>query len=98
MPVNGVSLLGLATWIRTRFLSARMSTRSRFMVSRFHLLVVAAFRAGKRAYLPGAVRRHDGGLVPVEDVAAGLAALPEGHHRAPLADDLAARHLNRHLT
>ena len=67
-------------------------------ITDLYLLVVAAFGAGERAHLAGAVRRDDGGLVPVEDVAARLASLPEGHDRAPLADDLAARHLCRHTS
>lgn len=66
-------------------------------IADLHLLVVSAFGAGEGAYLSGPVRRHDGCLVPVEDVAARLAPLPEGYDRAPLADDLAARHLCRHL-
>src|SRR4051812_12164656 len=52
------------------FTTAIMSSRSRFMVSRYHLLVIAALGAGERAHLAGAVRRHDRRLVPVEDVTA----------------------------
>src|SRR4028119_2216896 len=62
---------------------------------RFNLLVVAALRAGERPDLPGTVGRDDGGLVPVVDKAAALALLPEGHDRAALVYDLAARHLYR---
>src|SRR5919202_214722 len=78
------------------FTTAMMSSRSRFMVFHHHLLVVAALGARERSYLSGAVGRHDGGLVPVEYVAALLASLPEGHDRAPLVYELAARHLYRH--
>src|SRR4028118_2114610 len=62
---------------------------------RFNLLVVAALGAGERPDLPGAVGRDDGGLVPVVDEAAALALLAEGHDRAALVYDLAARHLYR---
>src|SRR5215212_3252291 len=81
-----------ATWR-----SSGLSAGTFVEITNLYLLVVAALGAGERAHLPGAVRRHDGRLVPVEDVAAGLAPLPEGHHRAALADYLAARHLYRHL-
>src|SRR5215218_6694248 len=65
-------------------------------MAHYYLLVVTALGASERAHFAGTVRWHDRRLVPVEDVAAGFAALPEGNHRAPLADDLAARHLYRH--
>ena len=66
-------------------------------ITNLYLLVVPALWAGKGAYLAGAVRRHDGSLVPVEDVAARLASLPEGNDRTTLVDDLAPCHLYRHL-
>ena len=66
-------------------------------ITNLYFLVVPARWAGKGAYLAGAVRRHDGGLVPVEDVAAHLAPLPEGDDRATLVDYLSACHLYRHL-
>src|SRR5918995_1547747 len=65
-------------------------------ITQLHFLIVAALRAGEGAHLAGAEGRDDGGLVPVEDVAALLALLPEGHDRAPLGHDLTARHLYRH--
>src|SRR5215212_3785874 len=80
-----------ATWR-----SSGLSAGTFVEITNLYFLVVAALGAGERAHLPGAVRWHDGRLVPVEDVAARLAPLPEGHHRAPLAYDLAARHLRRH--
>ena len=79
------------------FTTAMMSSRSRFKVSHYHFLIIAAFGAGEGAYFPGAVCRHDGRLVPVEDVATRLAPLSEGHDRTPLADYFATRHLYRHL-
>ena len=66
-------------------------------ITNLYLLVVPALWAGKGAYLAGAVRRHDGSLVPVEDVAARLTALPESNDRAALVDDLAPCHLYGHL-
>jgi hypothetical protein len=66
-------------------------------ITNLYLLVVAALGAGEGAYLAGAVCRHDGSLVPVEDVAALLAPLPEGNDRAALVDDPATCHLYRHL-
>src|SRR5215204_3941384 len=65
-------------------------------MSCLYLLVIPALGAGERAHLPGAVCRHDGGLIPVEDVAARLALLPEGYDRAALVYYLAAGHLYRH--
>src|SRR5918997_6690872 len=67
-------------------------------VTRLYLLGVAALGTGEGAYLAGAEGGDDGGLVPVEDVAALLALLPEGHDRAPLGHDLTPRHLYRHAT
>jgi hypothetical protein len=61
------------------------------------LLIITALGAGERSYLSRAVRRNDGSLVPVEDVAASLAPLPEGNDRAAFVDDLATSHLYRHL-
>jgi hypothetical protein len=61
------------------------------------LLIVPALWAGERSYLSRTVRRNDGSLVPVEDVAARLAPLPEGDDRAAFVDDLATSHLYRHL-
>jgi hypothetical protein len=66
-------------------------------ITDLYLLVVAALGTGERSHFSGAVRRHDGSLVPVEDVAARFAPLPEGNDRAALVDDLAACHLYRHL-
>src|SRR5919107_1922594 len=66
-------------------------------VSGLDLLVVPALGTGEGAHLARAVCRHDGGLVPVEDVSARLAPLPEGNDRAALVDDLAPCHLYRHL-
>src|SRR5215210_8844902 len=66
-------------------------------MSRLYLLVVTTLGAGERSYFSRAVGRHDGSLVPVEDVAALLAPLPEGNDRAALVDDLATCHLYRHL-
>ncbi len=65
------------------------------VVTSLNLLVVAALGAGERPDLPGTVGRDDGRLVPVVDEAAALALLPEGHDRAALVYDLAARHLYR---
>jgi hypothetical protein len=62
-----------------------------------YLLVVPALGTGEGAYFSRAVCRHDGSLVPVEDIAARLALLPEGYDRAALVDYLAACHLYRHL-
>jgi hypothetical protein len=61
------------------------------------LLIVPALWAGERSYLSRTVRRNDGSLVPIEDVAASLALLPEGDDRAAFVDDLATSHLYRHL-
>src|ERR671917_1150846 len=66
-----------------------------FEMTSLNLLVVAALGAGESPDLPGAVGRDDGRLVPVVDEAAALALLPEGHDRAALVYDLAARHLYR---
>ena len=74
------------------------SLPSGVVMSRLYLLVVAALRAGEWAYFSGAVCRHDGCLVPVEDVATRLAPLPEGNDRAAFAHDLATSHLYRHPT
>jgi hypothetical protein len=62
-----------------------------------NLLIVSALGAGERSYLSRTVCRNDGSLVPVEDVAALLAPLPEGNDRAAFVDDLATSHLYRHL-
>src|SRR5215208_5597240 len=67
-------------------------------MSCLYLLVIAALRAGEGPDLPGTEGGDDGRLVPVEDVAALLAFLPEGHHRAPLVDDHTARHLYSHVS
>ena len=61
------------------------------------LLIITALGAGERSYLSRAVCRHDGSLVPVEDVAARLTPLPESNDRAALVDDLAPCHLYGHL-
>jgi hypothetical protein len=61
------------------------------------ILIVPALGAGERSYLSRAVCRNDGSLVPVEDIAARLAPLPEGNDRAAFVDDLATSHLYRHL-
>jgi hypothetical protein len=61
------------------------------------ILIVTALGAGERSYLSRAVCRNDGSLVPVEDIAARLAPLPEGNDRAAFVDDLATSHLYRHL-
>jgi hypothetical protein len=66
-------------------------------MSRLYLLIVPALGAGERSYLSRTVRRNDGSLVPVEDIAARLAPLPEGNDRAAFVDDLATSHLYRHL-
>jgi hypothetical protein len=66
-------------------------------ITDFDLLIVPALGAGERSYLSRTVRRNDGSLVPVEDVAASLAPLPEGDDRAAFVDDLATSHLYRHL-
>jgi hypothetical protein len=66
-------------------------------ITDFDLLIVPALGAGERSYLSRTVRRNDGSLVPVEDVAARLAPLPEGDDRAALVDYLSACHLYRHL-
>jgi hypothetical protein len=66
-------------------------------ITDFDLLIVPALGAGERSYLSRTVRRNDGSLVPVEDVAARLAPLPEGDDRAAFVDDLATSHLYRHL-
>src|SRR5215210_3774710 len=65
-------------------------------IADFYLLVVTAFGTREGTYLSRAVSGHDGGLVPVEDVAARLTLLPEGNDRAALAYDLATCHLYRH--
>lgn len=59
-------------------------------------LVVGALGTGERPDLSGTVGGYYGRLVPVEDVAAVLALLPEGDDGAPLVHDLTARHLYRH--
>jgi hypothetical protein len=66
-------------------------------ITDLNLLIVPALGAGERSYLSRTVCRNDGGLVPVEDVAANLAPLPEGYDRAAFVDDLATSHLYRHL-
>ena len=77
--------------------SGGLSAGALVEVTNLHLLIIAAFGAGEGAYFPGAVCRHDGRLVPVEDVATRLALLSEGHDRTPLADYFATRHLCRHF-
>ena len=77
--------------------SSGLSVMAFVEITNFYLLVVSALWTGKGAYLAGAVRRHDGSLVPVEDVAARLAPLPERDDRAALVDYLSACHLYRHL-
>ena len=62
-----------------------------------YLLIITVLRVGEGSDLAGAEGGDDGGLVPVEDVAALLASLAEGHDCAPLVDDQTARHLYRHL-
>jgi hypothetical protein len=74
------------------------SLPSGLVMSRLYLLIVPALGTGERTYFSGAVCRHDSSLVPVKDVAARLALLPEGNDRAALVDDLAASHLYRHPT
>jgi hypothetical protein len=66
-------------------------------ITNLYLLVVTTLGAGERSYFSRAVGRHDGSLVPVEDVAARLAFLPEGHDRAPFVYYLSAHNLYRHL-
>ena len=66
-------------------------------ITNLYLLIVPALGAGERSYLSRTVRRNDGSLVPVEDIAARLAPLPEGNDRAAFVDDLATSHLYRHL-
>ena len=73
------------------------SLRIRFVMPRLYFLVVAAFRAGERPDLTGAVGGYDSGLVEVVDVAAFLALLAEGHDRTALVDDLASGHLYSHV-
>ena len=67
-------------------------------ITQLYFLVIAALRAGERAHLAGAEGGDDGGLVPVEDVAAFLALLPESHDRTPLVYDHTPRDLYRHAT
>ena len=81
-----------ATWR-----SSGLSVGAFVDITNLYLLVVPALWAGKGAYLAGAVRRHDGSLVPVEDVTARLTPLPESNDRAALVDDLAPCHLYGHL-
>ena len=71
--------------------------RTLMEIADLNLLIVPALGAGERSYLSRTVRRNDGSLVPVEDVAARLAPLPEGNDRAALVDDPATSHLYRHL-
>jgi hypothetical protein len=63
-----------------------------------YFLIITALGTGERSNVSRAVSGYDGSLVPVEDVAARLAPLPEGHDRAALVDDLAACHLYGHPT
>src|SRR5918992_1439434 len=67
-------------------------------ITDLNLLIVPALGAGERSYLSRAVCRHDGSLVPIEDVAARLAPLLECNDRAALVDDLATSDLYRHPT
>src|SRR5215210_2780935 len=53
--------------------SSRLLAWTPVEISNLHFLVVPALGTGERAYLSGAVCRHYGRLVPVEDVAAVLA-------------------------
>jgi hypothetical protein len=68
-----------------------------FMVAQPYYLVVAALGAREGSYFSRAVCGHDSSLIPIEDVAALLALLPEGNDRAALVDDLSTSHLYRHL-
>ena len=76
----------------------RGRSRSFLEVSDRDFLVMSASFASERTHIPRRVRGNDGRLVPVVDVAAAVAPLPERNHRAPLVDDLAACHLYRHTT
>jgi hypothetical protein len=67
-------------------------------MSYLYLLMIAALRASERAYLAGAEGRDDGRLLPVEDIAAFCALLPEGHNRAPLVYDHTSCHLYGHAS
>jgi hypothetical protein len=78
--------------------SSGLLARTFVEITNLYLLVVAALRASERTHLAGAECGDDGRLVPVEDVAAFLALLPEGHDRAPLVYDHTPRHLYRHAT
>src|SRR5215208_8304924 len=81
-----------ATWR-----SSGLSVGAFVEITNLYLLVVPALGTGEGAHLARAVCRHDGGLVPVEDISARLAPLPEGNDRTTLVDDLAPCHLYRHL-
>jgi hypothetical protein len=67
-------------------------------ITNLYLLVITALGTGERSYFSRAICGHDGSLVPVEDVAAHLAPLPEGNDRTALVDYAAACHLYRHPT
>ena len=67
-------------------------------ITNLYLLIVAALGTRERTHLARAEGRDDGSLVPVEDVTALLAPLPEGHDRAPLVHDHTPRHLYRHAS
>src|SRR5215210_6067507 len=77
--------------------SSGLLARTFVEITGLYLLVVPTLWACKRTHLSRPVSGDDGGLIPVEDVAARLAPLAEGHDRAALANDLATRHLYRHL-
>ena len=82
-----------ATWR-----SSGLSAGAFVEITNLYLLIVPALGTGERTYFSRTVCRDDGGLVPVEDVAARLASLPERNDRASLVDDLAACHLYGHPT
>src|SRR5918993_3388552 len=82
-----------ATWR-----SSGLSAGTFVEITNLYLLIVPALGTCERTYFPRTVCRDDGSLVPVEDVAARLALLPEGNDRASLVDYLAACHLYRHST
>src|SRR5919107_3754354 len=82
-----------ATWR-----SSGLSVGAFVEITNLYLLIVPALGTGERTYFSRTVCRDDGGLVPVEDVAARLAPLPERNDRASLVDDLSTRHLYRHST
>ncbi len=60
-----------------------------------HLLIVAALGAGEVTCAASRVGGDYGGLIVVVDVAAFLALLAVGDHRAPLVHDYPTRNLYR---